>query len=67
MKAEAETLLLWDEFSSLLLRAKLNVPDERRAALYAGFIEIRRMAALMHEARPAWSEPAQVFRIQPHE
>lgn len=67
LKDIAETPELWDEFRAFLLRAKLNVPDERHAALYEGFIEIRRMAALMHEERPASSEPAQVFRIRPHE
>jgi hypothetical protein len=56
---------LEQEFNILMARAGLVVPADRRAGSVAGFKDLRRMAVLLHEQRPATSEPSNVFSLTP--
>jgi hypothetical protein len=52
------------EFDVLAKRAGLEIPAERKAALFAGFKDLRRTLALMRQPRSAADEPAGTFSIQ---
>lgn len=52
------------EFDVLARRAGLHVPEARRAALFAGFKDLRRMCALLRQPRTAADEPAATFDIR---
>lgn len=51
------------EFDVLAKRAGLDIPDARRAVLFDGFKDLRRMTALMRQPRSAADEPAATFSI----
>ena len=52
------------EFDVLAKRAGLAIPEDRKAALFAGFKDLRRMLATMRQPRTAADEPAGTFSIQ---
>ncbi len=49
------------EFEALARRAGIAIPEDRRAAFFAGFKDFRRMARRMHAPRGADVETASVF------
>jgi len=51
------------EFDVFARRAGLEIPDDRKPALFAGFKDLRRMLALMRQPRTAADEPAGTFSI----
>jgi hypothetical protein len=51
------------EFDMLLARAKMTVPEDRRAGVLAGYIEQKRLAALLQSARSVFDEPANVYDL----
>jgi hypothetical protein len=51
------------EFDVLAKRAGLDIPEDRKSALFAGFKDLRRMTALMRQPRSAADEPAPTFSI----
>ena len=51
------------EFDVFAKRAGLDIPADRRQALFAGFMDLRRMVALMRQPRTAADEPAGTFSI----
>jgi hypothetical protein len=52
------------EFDVLARRAGLTIPEDRKAALFAGFKDLRRMLATMRQPRTAADEPAATYSIQ---
>jgi hypothetical protein len=60
MPDEAALALEFDVFAK---RAGLDIPADRRPALFAGFKDLRRMVALMRQPRTAADEPAGTFSI----
>ena len=52
------------EFDVLAKRAGLDIPEERLAAMFEGFKDLRRMTALMRQPRSAADEPAATYSIQ---
>ena len=52
------------EFDALMRRASITVPDDRRAALLAGFAELRDQVALLRQPRTAAAEPSNVFHAR---
>ena len=53
------------EFDVLMRRAGLAVPDARRAAVLAGYADLRGQIALLHDRYAHTDEPANVFRLAP--
>ena len=51
------------EFDTLMARAGLTIPPDRRAALLAGFADISDMLPLLRQPRTAAAEPSNVFRL----
>ena len=51
------------EFDVLARRAGLDIPADRRPAVFAGFKDLRRMLALLRQPRTAADEPAGTFSI----
>ena len=51
------------EFDTLMARAGLTIPPARRAALLAGYADIRAMLPLLRQPRTAAAEPSNVFRL----
>ncbi len=51
------------EFDALMSRSGLDVPPELRAGVLVGYLELRRMAALVRGRRSAEAEPSAVYRI----
>ena len=51
------------EFDALAARAGLSVPEDRRALLFAGFKDLRKMLALLRQPRTAASEPASTYSL----
>jgi hypothetical protein len=51
------------EFDVFAKRAGLEIPEERKPAVFAGFKDLRRMLALMRQPRTAADEPAGTFSI----
>lgn len=58
-KAEHEA-----EFDVFLARAGMVVPPDRRAAIVAGWADIRAQLALLHTRRDATHEPSNIFRMK---
>ena len=54
---------LMAEFDALAKRAGLMVPDDRRALLFDGFKDMRRMLPLLRQPRTAASEPAPTYAM----
>lgn len=55
---------LREEFEALARRAGIEVLDDRREAMFASFCDYRRMTALLHGARTAGVESANIFSIE---
>jgi hypothetical protein len=51
------------EFDVFARRAGLDIPADRRAAVFVGFKDLRRMVALLRQPRTAADEPAGTFSI----
>ena len=51
------------EFDVFARRAGLEIPAERRPAVFAGFKDLRRMTALLRQPRTAADESAGTFSI----
>jgi hypothetical protein len=51
------------EFDVFARRAGLDIPTDRRPALFAGFKDLRRMLALLRQPRTAADEPAGTYSI----
>jgi len=51
------------EFDVFARRAGLDIPADRRAGVFAGFKDLRRMLALMRQPRTAAHEPAGTYSI----
>jgi hypothetical protein len=51
------------EFDVFAKRAGLEIPEDRKPAVFAGFKDLRRMLALMRQPRSAADEPAGTFSI----
>jgi hypothetical protein len=51
------------EFDILMARAGLTIPPDRRAALLAGFADLRATLPLLRQPRTAAAEPANTFRL----
>jgi hypothetical protein len=60
MPDEAALALEFDVFAG---RAGLDIPADRRAAVFAGFKDLRRMVALLRQPRTAAHEPAGTYAI----
>ena len=52
------------EFDMLAKRARLTIPVDRRAAMLAGYKDLKRMTALMRQPRTAANEPAAAYSLQ---
>jgi len=51
------------EFDVFARRAGLDIPADRRPAVFAGFKDLHRMVALLRQPRTAADEPAGTFSI----
>ncbi len=51
------------EFDIFARRAGLEIPDDRRSALFENFKELRHMLALLRQPRAASAEPAGTYSI----
>jgi hypothetical protein len=51
------------EFDVFAKRAGLQIPEDRRAGLLAGFKDLRKMLAMMRQPRTAAHEPASTYAI----
>jgi hypothetical protein len=58
---------LTTEFDMLMRRAGIIVPEERRAAVLAGYADLRGQMALLHNRYAHTDEPANIFRLSPRE
>jgi hypothetical protein len=53
------------EFDTLMVRAGLTIPAERRAQVLGGYAELRDQVELLRGPRTAAAEPSNVFRLHP--
>lgn len=67
MSAAPSPEALAAEFDMFMARAGIEIPADRRAAVLAGFADLRAQVALLHRPRSAAVEPANVFRLSPLE
>ncbi len=51
------------EFDVLARRAGLDIPADRRPAVFAGYRELCQMLPLLRQPRTAADEPASIFSI----
>ena len=51
------------EFDMLAKRAGLIIPDDRKAAMLAGYKDLKRMTVLMRQPRTAADEPAAAYSL----
>ena len=49
------------EFDMLMRRAGIQVPADRRDAVFRGFVDLRRRVALLRGQLPADAQPAIIF------
>lgn len=52
---------LSNELDALLQRSGLTVPEDRYQAVLAGYIDLKRMVALLRQPRMPAAEPAAVY------
>lgn len=55
--------VLSQEFDVFAARAGLEIPPERRAGVFQGFKDLRKMTLLLRQPRTAAAEPAGVYAI----
>lgn len=55
--------VLSQEFDVLAARAGLEIPADRRAGVFQGFKDLRKMTQLLRQPRTAAAEPAGTFAI----
>jgi hypothetical protein len=53
------------EFDTLMVRAGLSIPAERRAQVMEGFAELRGQVELLRGPRTAAAEPSNIFHLSP--
>lgn len=53
------------ELDVLLARAGMTVPESLLDGVRAGYRELRQLTVLLHARRPAYHEPAAVYRMRP--
>jgi hypothetical protein len=58
--SEQELML---EFEVLAKRAGLDIPEQRKAAVFAGYKDLKRMSALLRQPRTAASEPSNTYSL----
>ncbi|MDA8049590.1 MAG: hypothetical protein M0002_06230 [Rhodospirillales bacterium] len=63
MPAETEPAQLAAEFDTLVVRAGLTIPAERRRELIAAFADLRAEIARLHAPLSPALEPAAVYRL----
>jgi hypothetical protein len=51
------------EFEVMVKRAGLVIPDMRKAAVFAGFKDLKRYCALLRQPRTAASEPSNTYSL----
>ena len=51
------------EFDTLMARAGLTIPAERRDGYVQDFADLREQLALLHQRRSAVVEPANIYRV----
>jgi len=51
------------EFDSMLARAGMIIPADRRAATVQAYRELRQQVALLRQPRDATHEPSNIFRL----
>lgn len=49
------------EFAMLMRRAGITLPPDRRAAVFAGFLDLRTRVEILHAHKPPALESAHVF------
>lgn len=54
---------LMQEFDVFAARAGLTIPAERKATLFLGFKDLRKMLGLIRQPRTAAAEPAGTYSI----
>jgi hypothetical protein len=52
------------EFDMLMAKAGAVVPTDRKAAIVAGYRDMKRMAALLRQPRTAADEPSNVYSLK---
>jgi hypothetical protein len=55
---------LRNEFDALMKRSGMTVPAGLEQATFAGYLDLRRMAAILRQPRQVDSEPANVFVME---
>ena len=53
------------EFDVFMQRAGLVIPPDRRAALLAGYADLRAQLPLLRQPRTAAAEPSNIFHLVP--
>ena len=53
------------EFDMLMRRAGLTIPDQRRAAVLAGYADFHAQMAILRDRYAYTDEPANIFRVTP--
>ncbi len=51
------------EFEVSLAKAGLSVPESRKAALFAGYKDLKRHCALLRQPRTAAAEPSNTYSL----
>ena len=51
------------EFEALAKKARLHIPEDRRAGLLNGYRELRGMVALLRQGLPPSTEPASTYSL----
>jgi hypothetical protein len=51
------------EFEAMVKRAGLVIPEERKAAAFAGYKDLKRQCALLRQPRTAASEPSNTYSL----
>jgi hypothetical protein len=64
MPATPDDAALAVEFAVLASRAGLDIPEDRKSIVFAGFKELRGMLELLRQPRTAAAEPAGTFDIR---
>ena len=52
------------ELDMLLAKAGANVPSDLKAGLLDGYRDMKRMAAMVRQPRPAAAEPSNIFSLK---
>lgn len=64
MSTQDDDKALEQELDVLMSKAGATIPDDRKAGVFAGYRELKAMAAMLRQPRTAAAEPSNIYSLE---